>query len=141
LIDMLLAPPEVSPGRSELASYFYLPWEPQRDWVGGYTQPGGVAADRIFIRNDGTDFDWFTIGDRRDQGGESFRGVEITVGGLPMFSTNQLANLEAFTVTPKDNPASFSGGLAWGWGEAQQFVSFALKRFSFRPGRCVAPSS
>ena len=140
LIDMLLAPPEVSPGRSELASYFYLPWEPQQDWVTGHTRPGGTAADRIFVTNDQGDGDWFSIGDRRDQGGDAFRGIEITVGGLQMFDTNVLGELDEFSVTRKDAPAAFDGGITWGWGETAKFVSFALKRFSFRPGRCVAPS-
>jgi hypothetical protein len=140
LIDLVLAPPEVSPGRSELASYFYLPWEPQpeRDWVRGYTGEGGLPSDRIFVTSKPDD-DWFSIGDRRDQGLDTFRSIEMTVGGIEMFTTNVLGELGAFTVTRKDKPASFAGDLIWGWGEATKHVSFFLNSFRVRPGRCKAP--
>jgi hypothetical protein len=138
LVDLLLAPPNLFP-TSELASYHYLPWEQQKDWVRGFTGPGGTAADRIFVRNDPSGLDSFSIGDRRDQGLDTFLGIELTVNGLELFPTNELSELGEFTVTRADKPATFAGDLRWGWGEAAQFVSFALKRFSVKPGRCAAP--
>ena len=140
LVDLLLAPAELFPNTSELASYHILPPEPQRDWIRGYTAEGGSPADRIFVTNNGSSGDWFSIGDRRDQGGDAFRGIEIIVGGLEMFPTNQLTELPAFTVTREDTPATFHAGLTWAWGQATQFVSVALKRFSVKPGSCKAPS-
>jgi hypothetical protein len=140
LIDFVLAPPELFPNTSELASYHYLPWEPQRDWVRGYSGEGGVAADRIFVTNRIGD-DWFSIGDRRDERSAGFRGVEMTVGGIEMFTSNHLDELDTFSVTRKNNPAAIAGYLQWGWGETLKHVAFALKSFRVTPaGRCKAPA-
>jgi hypothetical protein len=45
-----------------------------------------------------------------------FRGIEMAVGGIEMFTTNVLGELGAFSVTRKDKSASFAGDLILGVG-------------------------
>jgi hypothetical protein len=133
-IDLLLAPLDANPGSLESGLFTYVLDQPHHDWLTGYTGPGGTAFDGIFTTNSPSGDFWVIADTRGPFNHEDYLSVQMTVGGIELFPTDQLDQF--FRVTRADQPASFAGSFRSGVGETARYVGFALHKLSVIPGRC-----